>query len=59
MQLNILTYPDSRLKKVSKKVEDFDQYLHKLLDSMSEIMLNNNGIGLAAIQVNYHFEIPG
>ena len=53
MQLNILTYPDSRLKKISKKIEDFDEHLHKLLDSMSEVMLNNNGIGLAAIQVNY------
>ncbi len=53
MQLNILTYPDPRLKKVSKKIEDFDKHLHKLLDSMNEVMLNNNGIGLAAIQVNY------
>lgn len=53
MQLNILTYPDPRLKQVSKKIEKFDENLHQLLDSMNEIMLASNGIGLAAIQVNH------
>jgi len=52
MMLPIVTYPDKRLKAVSKEVIDFDADLHTLLDDMYETMINTNGIGLAAIQVN-------
>lgn len=51
MPLKVITYPDKRLKTVSKEVETFDEALHQLLDSMYDIMINSNGIGLAAIQV--------
>ncbi len=51
MDLKILTYPDKKLFSTSKEVKDFDENLHKLLDSMYEIMILNNGVGLAAIQV--------
>jgi peptide deformylase len=51
MILEILTYPNSVLKKVSQDVVDFDQTLSKLLDDMYETMVESNGIGLAAIQV--------
>ncbi len=51
MKLNIVEYPDKRLKLKSKKVENFDSQLHRLLDEMYIIMMNTNGIGLAAIQV--------
>lgn len=51
MQLPIVTYPDKRLKLVSKPVKTFDGELHALLDNMYETMLASNGIGLAAIQV--------
>lgn len=53
MKLKIVEYPDKRLKEVSKDVEIFDEELHELLDSMYEFMLESNGIGLAAIQVDY------
>jgi len=53
MNLKIVEYPDKRLKLVSKKVEKFDESLHKLLDAMYPIMINTNGIGLAAIQVGH------
>ena len=53
MDLTILTYPDKRLKQVSKDITRFDENLHKLLDAMNEMMLASNGIGLAAIQVNH------
>ena len=49
--LDIVTYPNPLLKKVSKPVERFDNELHKLLDNMYETMLAKNGVGLAAIQV--------
>ncbi len=51
MKLKIVEYPDRRLKLKSKKVEKFDKSLHKLLDEMYPIMMNTNGIGLAAVQV--------
>lgn len=51
MKLSLITYPDKRLKTISKEVEKFDRELHELLDGMYDIMLGSNGIGLAAIQV--------
>ena len=51
MVLDIVTYPNPILKKISKPVERFDNELHKLLDDMYETMLAKNGVGLAAVQV--------
>lgn len=51
MKLTIVEYPDKRLRLKSKEVKNFDKKLHDLLDSMYPIMMNTNGIGLAAIQV--------
>ena len=53
MNLKILEYPNKKLREKSKKVENFDLSLHKLLNAMYPIMMNTNGIGLAAIQVGY------
>ncbi len=50
--LPIITYPDRRLKLHSKEVTAFDDKLHSFLDDMFETMIQTNGIGLAAIQVN-------
>ncbi len=53
MKLTIVEYPDKRLRQVSKEVTAFDKDLHDLLDAMNPMMINTNGIGLAAIQVGY------
>ncbi len=53
MRLNIVEYPDKRLRQKSITVDKFDENLHDLLDSMYPIMMESNGIGLAAIQVNH------
>ncbi|GMR15380.1 MAG: peptide deformylase [Gammaproteobacteria bacterium] len=53
-KLNILEFPDPRLKTVAKAVECFDGGLKKLLEDMAETMYSANGIGLAATQVNVH-----
>lgn len=53
MNLTIVEYPDKKLKEKSKPVEKFDVHLHKLLDAMYQLMLQSNGIGLAAIQVSH------
>ena len=51
MTLDIIAYPDRRLKTISGEVEHFDERLHALLDAMYATMIASNGIGLAAIQV--------
>ena len=51
MKLNIVEYPDKRLREKSKEVKGFDASLHQLLDAMNPLMMETNGIGLAAIQV--------
>jgi len=57
MKLSIVEYPDKRLRLKSKKVEKFDSELHQLLDAMYLIMMNTNGIGLAAIQVAHDKQV--
>jgi len=51
MVLDVVTYPNKLLRKISKPVERFDKDLHKLLDDMYETMIAKDGVGLAAIQV--------
>ena len=53
-RLNILEFPDSRLKTVAEDVKSFDSGLKKLVEDMTETMYSANGIGLAATQVNVH-----
>jgi len=48
---NILKEGDPTLEKVSRKVENFDQRLHVLLDDMRETLDDAAGVGLAAPQV--------
>jgi peptide deformylase len=51
MKLTIVEYPDKRLRQISREVKSFDAKLHDILDAMYPMMMNTNGIGLAAIQV--------
>jgi len=50
--LNILQFPDPRLKNMADPVEHFDQALDTLISDMLETMYEAYGAGLAAIQVN-------
>ena len=56
-RLDILHYPDPRLRKKAAPVEMFDDKLHQLVDDMLETMYEAPGIGLAATQVNIHKEL--
>ena len=47
----ILTEEEETLRRVSRKVEKFDERLHVLLDDMRETLAAANGVGLAAPQV--------
>lgn len=55
--LDILLYPDKRLRTVAKRVEKVDEATKKLVDDMFETMYVAPGIGLAATQVNVHRQI--
>jgi len=50
--LDILHYPDERLRNKAKPVAAVDNSIRKLVDDMFETMYHAPGIGLAAIQVN-------
>ncbi len=51
-QLNILHYPDPRLRKHAQPVETVDDQVRNLVSDMLETMYAAPGIGLAATQVN-------
>ncbi len=55
--LEILSFPDSRLRIKAKPVECFDSALLQLISAMKETMYTENGIGLAATQVNVHQQL--
>ncbi|SVD87771.1 uncharacterized protein METZ01_LOCUS440625, partial [marine metagenome] len=52
--LEILEFPDPRLRTVAKSVKNIDGRLAILADQMLESMYEAPGIGLAASQVNVH-----
>tara|TARA_B110000495_G_C22919472_1_gene537172 strand:- start:184 stop:690 length:507 start_codon:yes stop_codon:yes gene_type:complete len=52
--LQILEFPDPRLRKIAKPVTVFDEELEHLIEDMLETMHQAEGIGLAATQVNVH-----
>ena len=52
--LNILEYPDPRLKKVATPVTAVTPEIQKLVRDMAETMRSAPGVGLAATQVNVH-----
>jgi peptide deformylase len=52
--LNILEFPDPRLRTIAKPVGMVDDALRQLIDDMFETMYDAPGIGLAATQVNVH-----
>ena len=56
-KLQILIFPDPRLRKVADKVTKFDKSLQNLADDMLLTMYDANGIGLAATQVNNHVRL--
>ena len=56
-KLKILKFPDPRLRTVAKKVEKFDKSLEKLANDMLHTMYEDNGIGLAASQVDRHIRL--
>ncbi|EQB3627143.1 peptide deformylase [Proteus mirabilis] len=55
--LHVLHYPDERLRTIAKPVEKVDAEIQKIVDDMFETMYLEEGIGLAATQVDIHQRI--
>ncbi|MGR5427740.1 peptide deformylase [Vibrio harveyi] len=55
--LQVLTFPDDRLRTVAKPVEEVTAEIQKIVDDMIETMYDEEGIGLAATQVDIHKRI--
>jgi peptide deformylase len=52
--LDILHFPDERLRTRARPVEQVDDRIRQLVDDMFDTMYEAPGIGLAATQVNVH-----
>lgn len=55
--LEILEFPDPRLRTVAEAVAQFDESLIRLSEEMLSTMYAANGIGLAATQVDQHIRM--
>ena len=55
--LNILEFPDPRLRTIAKPIAQVDDQIRLLIDDMLETMYAAPGIGLAATQVNHHIRL--
>jgi len=55
--LDILIFPDERLRNIAKPVVDIDDKTRSLISNMFETMYAAPGIGLAATQVDVHQRI--
>jgi peptide deformylase len=55
--LPILQYPDERLHKVAKKIDQINDAIRKLVQDMAETMYSAPGVGLAATQVDRHIQL--
>ena len=52
--LEILKFPDPRLRKKAQLVTHVDDAFRRQVEDMYETMYDSNGVGLAATQVNIH-----
>ena len=55
--LNILEFPDTRLRIKAAPVDKFDDSIRHLVDDMFDTMYAAPGIGLAATQVDVHKQV--
>lgn len=56
-KLEVLRFPDERLRTVAKPVTEINDETRQIVKDMLETMYDENGIGLAATQVDIHQRI--
>jgi peptide deformylase len=52
--MNVLRFPDERLRTVAQPITEFTPQLQTIIDGMFDTMAIEKGIGLAATQVDIH-----
>ncbi|WP_426359237.1 peptide deformylase [Pseudocolwellia sp. HL-MZ19] len=55
--LSVLRFPDERLKTKATQVTEVNDNIKTIVNDMFETMYDENGVGLAATQVNIHQQI--
>jgi len=55
--LNVLRFPDKRLRTVAATVEQVTPKIQAIVDDMLETMYDEKGVGLAATQADIHLRI--
>ncbi|TNH09462.1 peptide deformylase [Testudinibacter sp. TR-2022] len=55
--LTVLKYPDERLRNKAALVDNVDDAVRAIIDDMFDTMYHDEGIGLAATQVDIHRQI--
>jgi peptide deformylase len=55
--LDVLQFPDERLRTVAKPIDEVNSEIKQLVADMFETMREEKGIGLAATQVNRHVRL--
>lgn len=55
--LEVLRFPDERLRTVAKPVKQVDKQIQSIVADMLETMYEEKGVGLAATQVDIHQQI--
>lgn len=55
--LDVLRFPDERLRTVAKKIEKVDKSITAIIADMFDTMRDENGIGLAATQIDVHKQL--
>ncbi|ATC92874.1 peptide deformylase [Pseudoalteromonas tunicata] len=55
--LEVLRFPDERLRTIAKPVTQVDDSIKKIVADMFDTMYEESGIGLAATQANIHLRI--
>lgn len=56
-KLEVLRFPDERLRTVAEPVAEVNEEIRQIVKDMLETMYDENGIGLAATQVDIHKRI--
>lgn len=56
-RLEVLRFPDERLRTVAKPVAEVNDDIRQIVKDMFETMYDENGVGLAATQVDIHQRI--
>ncbi|KAH7315396.1 hypothetical protein KP509_21G047700 [Ceratopteris richardii] len=55
--LNVVLYPDPRLRAKNKRISVFDENLEKFAKDMFEVMYKTDGVGLSAPQVGVNVQL--